>query len=58
MSLCARSNISCKSASSNPALEIGIAPYPRIRAGRLSSKATQICDMSDAKMRRRFFFEG
>jgi hypothetical protein len=58
LSLWATSNNSCKSASSDWALEIGIAPYPRIRAGRLSSKATHIWETSAAKMRRRFFFEG
>ncbi len=58
LSLSVICSISCKSVSSGSALEIGIAPYPRIRAGRLSSKATHIWDTSDAKIRRRFFFEG
>ncbi len=58
LSLLATSNNSCKSASSDSALETGMAPYPRIRAGRVSSKATHICDTSDARMRRRSFFEG
>src|SRR5262249_39269502 len=51
-------SISCRSASTDSAVDAAIAPYPRIRSGRESSKVTHIWDASDAKMRRRFFFEG
>ncbi len=58
LSLLATRNNSCKSVSSNSALGGAMAPYPRIRAGRVSSKASHIWDASDAKTRRRSLFEG
>ena len=58
LSLLATRNNSCRSASRDSALETGMAPYPLIRAGRVSSKASHIWDASEAKTRRRSFLEG